>query len=108
MDRSLVCLLAGMVFVAVAVVKADAPKPAPGAGACVQVETETRYRNYGYDHIVVLRSACKRAASCTVKTDANPEPQTVEVAVGETKRVQTFSGSPARTFRADVSCKEHD
>lgn len=83
-------------------------KAPAAAGSCVKVTTEVRYRNYAYDHIVNLKNECKRAATCTVKTDVNPAPVTVELAVKEEQSVVTFSGSPSREFHEDVSCKEHD
>ncbi len=80
-------------------------KPEPVSG-CVQVRTEASFNGYGYDHWVHLKNACKRAQTCSVKTNVNPEPMSAEVAVGEDKSVLTFMGSPAREFNAEVSC--HD
>lgn len=82
---------------------ADNPPPAV---SCVQVQTEARPRNYAYDHLVTLRNGCKKAVTCAVKTDANPQPIAVELEVGEEKTVLTFTGSPARELRADVRCHE--
>jgi hypothetical protein len=61
--------------------------------------------NYGYDHVVTLRAACKKPQRCTVKTDAAPNPVVVDLAASETKSIVTFKGSPSREFRADVSCR---
>lgn len=97
---------------------ADSPAPSPStkeageAGhevevpACLKWRLETPFRGYAYDHLVVLRSACSDTLHCDVATNANPETQHVQVAPGETKRVSTFVGSPARVFQLRLSCKE--
>ena len=72
--------------------------------ACLAVTTEARYVPYGYNHIVYLRNGCSKPATCTVSTDVNPQPQTVQVPVNQTVAVTTFMGSPARTFVPRVSC----
>ena len=82
----------------------DAGGDAGGLPACIQVQTESRYVPYGYDHIVTLRNGCSRAASCTVSTDVNPQPTTVEVASAATVEVVTFKGSPTTQFVARVAC----
>lgn len=80
------------------------PPPAPPVAKCVAWHTEVRARAYGYDHFVILDSACAKPASCTVGTDVNPQPQTVSIAPGEHQEVATFLGSPASTFTANVVC----
>lgn len=107
----------GLLFLALALALAHDPRPttlqADDAGApapaslpaCVAVKTESRYVPYGYNHIVYVTNGCTKAATCSVATDVNPTPQTVEVASGKGAEVLTFSGSPASQFTARVSCK---
>ncbi len=83
---------------------AGAPSALP---ACISVSTEARYVPYGYNHVVILRSGCSKAATCTVATDVNPQPVTAEIAPSVSVEVLTFSGSPAQAFRARVTCKLH-
>jgi hypothetical protein len=83
----------------------DTAKPAK-PGGCVDVKSEASFASVGYDHIVTLKSACKQPMSCSVKTDVNPEPATVDLEPGEAKSVVTWRGSPAREFKPEVSCKE--
>ncbi len=80
---------------------AGAPSSVP---ACIQVQSEARYVPYGYNHIVHLRNGCDRAATCTVATDVNPKPQTVDVAAASAIDVTTFMGAAAQTFVAKVTC----
>jgi len=84
------------------------PEPSPLAeaegAACVEYETKVNYGALGYDHRVVLTSSCEDAATCTVTTDVNPDPQTVDVPAGQSVTVLTFRGSPASEFTATVRC----
>jgi hypothetical protein len=72
---------------------------------CIRVQASAPYGNAGYDHIVTLDNGCDKPAACLVSTDVNPDAIAVDLAPGETKSVLTFRGSPARTFRAHVSCR---
>jgi hypothetical protein len=72
--------------------------------ACVRYRAFARYVPYGYNHVVSLENGCSRRASCTVRTDVNPEPVAAEVAAGATAEVVTFVGSPQQTFTPQVSC----
>jgi hypothetical protein len=72
---------------------------------CVAFWPEIRYRNYGYDHIVHLRSACDVQAYCRVWSDVNPHPTDVLVPPREEIEVVTFRGSPARQFTPHVECR---
>ena len=80
---------------------------ASGLPACIGVTTEARYVPYGYNHVVILRNGCSKAATCSVATDVNPQASTVDVAAGTTVEVLTFTASPAQTFSAHVTCKLH-
>jgi hypothetical protein len=82
----------------------DSEQPGAPKKPCVTVTTEARYVNYGYDHLVQLQSACETRQSCSVKTDVAPAPTIVEIAPRETKTLTTFRGSPAREFKAYVTC----
>jgi hypothetical protein len=80
---------------------------APALPACIQVGTDSRYVPFGYNHVVILKNGCSKAATCSVATDVNPQATSTEVAAGTTVEVLTFAGSPAQTFRAHVTCKLH-
>ena len=72
---------------------------------CVESSSEAHFNTYAYDHLVTLHNACDKAATCTVTTDVNPDPITVELSPDESKTVRTFTASPSRIFHASVSCK---
>jgi hypothetical protein len=74
------------------------------AAGCIDFHGEARYLGFGYNHIVTLKSACKVAMTCSVKTDVNPEPASVDLAPGEETAVTTWQGSPARVFTPSVTC----
>lgn len=100
----------GLTVAAGSPTSADARVEAKDAGAdsgaltCVRVRTEARYVPAGYNHVVILTSACTQTAECTVSTDVNPEPQHATVKASETVEVLTFMASPASVFTAKVSC----
>lgn len=71
---------------------------------CVDVTTEARFASIGYDHIVTLKSECKKAVKCQVRTNVTPEPSTVTLAPGAQESIVTWRGSPARVFTPDVTC----
>jgi hypothetical protein len=83
-----------------------APPSAPPPLECVAVQTEASFATVGYDHLVHLTNNCKKATTCSVKTNVNPEAASVQLAPGESQTVVTWRGSPAREFTADVSCRE--
>ena len=88
---------------------AQAKPPAaqtPGQLKCVNVATEASFASVGYDHLVHVTNNCKRAVSCSVKTNVNPDPASVQLAPGETRTLTTWRGSPAREFTADAKCLE--
>ncbi len=72
--------------------------------ACVSVSTEARYIPFGYNHVVVLRNGCSKAAMCSVATDIAPQPQMVDVPASSTVEVLTFMSSPSQAFTARVRC----
>lgn len=76
-----------------------------GAAPCVKYWGEARPTGYGYRHVVVLHSDCKKPQTCDVSTDVNPEIQKVPVSPGETKDVVTFLESPVSAFTPRVICK---
>jgi hypothetical protein len=83
-------------------------EPEAGQGKlpkCVHVRSEARFSGFGYDHLVEVENGCEKPASCSVSTDVNPQPQPVQLNVGEKQSVVTFRGSPASTFKPDVTCK---
>jgi hypothetical protein len=81
------------------------PSSAPKKpGGCVDVSTEASFASVGYDHIVTLKSGCKKTMTCSVTTNVNPDPATVTLDPGESESVTTWRGSPAREFTANVTC----
>jgi hypothetical protein len=78
--------------------------PGPDTPPCISWRAEARYRNYGYDHIVEIKSSCDAPADCQVSTDVAPEAVNVRVNPGEAVEVLTFRGSPAYAFKARVRC----
>lgn len=76
--------------------------------SCIRVEGVARWGASAYNHFVRVTNGCERPARCTVATDVNPQPQTIEVAPGRTVEVLTFRGSPARAFTPRVSCELAD
>lgn len=72
---------------------------------CVSWTQEAKFVGYAYNHLVHLRNQCAQPVTCSVKTDVNPKPQTVALDKGAQKTVLTFRGSPAKTFRATVTCE---
>ena len=73
---------------------------------CLETWTEARFRGYAFDHYVHIQNGCAYDALCVVTTNVNPNPQEVEVDVGQHIEVVTFHGSPWRTFTAKVTCTE--
>ena len=78
------------------------PSPVP---SCVEYRAEARYSGVGYDHLVHISNQCDRAAACEVSTNVNPDKTQVVVASKSTQTVLTWRGSPAREFKATLSCR---
>lgn len=72
---------------------------------CVDVSTEARFASIGYDHLVTLKSDCKKAVKCQVRTNVTSDPVGVDLAPAAEETVVTWRGSPAREFTPDVTCK---
>lgn len=83
---------------------AAAAKSQQKPGGCVDVSSEARYAGIGYDHLVTLKSGCKKAMKCVVRTDVNKEPASVALPQGGEETVVMWRGSPSRVFTPDVSC----
>ena len=81
--------------------KSDRPTNLP----CVTKRAEARFVGVAYNHLVHLGNACTYPVSCVVGTDVNPTPKTVTLAPKEKKTHLSFRGSPARVFKATVTCK---
>ncbi|AKF08327.1 hypothetical protein [Sandaracinus amylolyticus] len=71
---------------------------------CVAVLAEARMQAFGWDHYVRLRNGCAQPMTCRVSTNVNPTPQSLPLAVGETRETLMWRGSPASTFVANVEC----
>lgn len=102
----LVALVAIVASASVGVNEASAAGDAGAAAlpACVQVTANARYVPYGYNHIVSVKNGCSKVATCSVRTDVNPQAIPVEVAPGVTSEVVTFVASPSQTFTPQVTC----
>jgi hypothetical protein len=74
------------------------------ADACVKYWGEPRFNGSGYNHLVHVVNSCSAPAACVVTTNVNPEPTALEVAGNSEAVVNTFLGSPARTFAPHVVC----
>lgn len=83
----------------------DKNAAAPSTG-CWTFKTEAAFVGLAYNHLVHLHNACADAVSCRVKTDVNPKEETIDVPAGGHKTQLTFRGSPAREFKAQVTCTE--
>jgi hypothetical protein len=77
----------------------------PSAETCIKFWPEVRYGAMGYNHLVHIANRCAVAADCYVSTDVAPEPVEQEVPAKAEVLVNTFLGSPARTFTPQVKCK---
>ncbi len=77
-----------------------------GQVTCVQWKSEVRYSGYGYDHLVHLDNQCDHAVTCHVTTDVNPEGVKESLKPKAKATVLTMRGSPAREFKAKVSCQK--
>jgi len=97
---------------AIAAQPAPSAKPAPAAEpdkpACVAVSAFARYLYPGYEHVVQLRSTCKRVAKCLVATNVDPKPIPVTLAPSTREEVIVRRASPSREFTAKVSCTLED
>jgi hypothetical protein len=105
MRLSVLATLATAVLVTVSGPSRGADVLADAGVACVTWWGEARPTGYGFRHVVVLKSACTKPATCDVSTDVNPEIQKVTVAPGETREVVTFLEAPGSGFTPRVSCK---
>jgi hypothetical protein len=72
---------------------------------CVDVSGQARFASIGYDHIVTLKSDCKKPVKCQVRTNVTSEPVGVDLAPAAEETIVTWRGSPAREFTPDVTCK---
>ncbi len=83
----------------------DSPAPAQDPNQCAKAEPAARYVGLGYTHSVTLRNGCEKPVTCSLWTDADPEPkQTVQVRPGESVEVVTRRGSPASALTAFKEC----
>ena len=79
---------------------------ASGKPPCLQVDKRASRSGLGaYKHIVILKSGCKQALSCHVRTNANPDGVQAQVPAGKTVEVITHVASPASDFQVQVTCK---
>jgi hypothetical protein len=99
---------------ALSVAQADGPNdprrpaqaPSAAADTCTVASPLARYEAYAYTHVVELKNNCTRPVTCEVWTDVDPTPHHVLSAKpGESASVLVRRGSPARTFKAEKSCK---
>lgn len=93
--------LIAMLWILPAPLHADPPAEHP---ACIEVTSHAQYSGFGYNHVVHLHNTCASAASCSVTTNVNPQPVSVQLAVGAATDLLTFRGSPASAFEAHAVC----
>ncbi len=74
------------------------------ADKCVKYWGQAVFNGTGFNHLVHIANACAATADCAVSTDVNPEAQKVEVGGNSETVINTFLGSPARTFTPRVKC----
>jgi hypothetical protein len=73
---------------------------------CVRVQATPIYQGYGWTHFVDVRNDCRKAITCDVATDIDPEPKyRVQLQPTEATRVRTRVGSNTREFRPIVECR---
>lgn len=74
--------------------------------ACATVTAGVRLQAYGYAHVLTLLNQCKRAVSCEVWTDVDPNPHLqLRANAGQSAEIVSRYGSPAREFRAGHQCQ---
>lgn len=71
---------------------------------CVTWNADAPFVGLAYNHLVHLKNNCDHNVNCNIKTDVNPKEETVSVPAGGQKTQLTFRGSPAREFKATVTC----
>jgi hypothetical protein len=76
----------------------------PSKAGCISARAEAPFRGSGYDHLVKLENRCDKPVKCRVSSDVNPEVTEVTVPAKGRAEVLLWRGSPARTFKARVSC----
>lgn len=94
-----VCVL-GLPLVALAQTRVVGERP-----DCVHATAIARYGAMAYDHWVHVENTCPNTVRCTVHTDVNPTPTSIELEAGQSRDVATFHGSPATAFVATVECR---
>lgn len=102
LQRGLAILSVGLSFGAIMTIAAE-PAVSEEPKPCIQYWGEVRYV-IGYDQYVHLLNSCDKTAHCTVSTDVNPKPQSVDVVAKGHTVVTTWLGSPYATFVPIVSC----
>lgn len=78
----------------------------PPTVTCVSWTTQAKFVGVAYNHLVHLVNKCEHDVSCRIKTDVNPKEETVSIPAKKSRTHLTFRGSPAREFKADVTCVE--
>jgi hypothetical protein len=105
---ALVLTLALPTLVALPLGSASAADDNPGLPRCITMTSEARTTAGGYDHVVRFASQCGAPAFCTVSTDAQPNPLSVELPERQSVDVVTLAGSTERAFRPQAFCLVDD
>lgn len=71
---------------------------------CVTVSGSARWNAAGYNHSVTVTNGCEYAVHCTVSTDVNPTPISVDLDAGASRTVTTFLDAPGSGFIPNVGC----
>ena len=94
-----------LALIVAALVPREAGAQSPDS--CIRFWGEARYAALGYNHLVHVANSCSAGADCVVSTDVSPAEQKVAVGGKSEAVVNTFIGSPARTFTPHVKCTMH-
>ncbi len=87
---------------ALAAASSDAAEESKG---CLLIQPNTTFDGTGYLHYAAVQNDCSASVRCSLWTDVDPPPQSVEVGAGERAEVVFRRGSPASQFRAFARCQ---
>ena len=73
-------------------------------GGCVVIRPSTAFAGTGYLHYATVTNECSAAVRCSLWTDVDPPPVSVDVDQGQSADVTFRRGSPAHDFRAFARC----
>lgn len=86
-------------LVAAASSAADAPR------GCVVIKPSALFNGAGYLHYAAITSECTASARCSLWTDVDPAPQSVDLDPGQNSEMVFRRGSPAYEFQTFARCR---